>query len=98
MAAEGTDKSKWTVPFGGQIADTLFKDPSKLASNVCRRRYMDFVFTHNDVADPNSNISKLLTKDEAAGLKRERFWLFVKCLADGGESSMKTPYLFSPSN
>lgn len=96
MAAE--DKSNWTVPFGGRIAGRLFADPTKLASNTCRRRYMDFVFAHNDVADSASTVSKLLTKDEAAGLKKERFWLFVRCLAKGGDSDMKTPYLYSPSS
>ena len=92
----GDDKSSWTVSFGGQIAGKLFADPSKLASNACRRRYMDFVFAHNDVADSNSTISKLLTADEAAGLKKERFWLFVKCMANGGDKDLKTPYLFAP--
>lgn len=90
------DKSTWRVPYGGQIAGRLFADPTKLASTTCRRRYMDFVFVHNDVADANSTISKLLTKDEASGLKKERFWLFVKCLANGGDADLKTPYLFSP--
>lgn len=66
--------------YADKVKPVLFRDSSALASVRCRRRWADYELLLADLRSPDSKASRLLTEDEQAGVVKERYWLFQKCV------------------